>query len=132
MVARHISRDWLFRLAPLISAIGMSIVLQNFVQISQGARVKPLPPQIQGLLDDLGIAVRVGHHCARPVCARFGDVADRVAKDLPDHRAADDAATVAEDGAATPVLVLANDAMPEPAHRRAVEVQRSSGGHVKR
>jgi branched-chain amino acid transport system permease protein len=26
----------------------MSIVLQNFVQISQGARVKPLPPQIQG------------------------------------------------------------------------------------
>jgi branched-chain amino acid transport system permease protein len=26
----------------------MSIVLQNFVQITQGARVKPLPPQIQG------------------------------------------------------------------------------------
>jgi branched-chain amino acid transport system permease protein len=37
-----------FRLAPLITAIGMSIVLQNFVQISQGARVKPLPPQIEG------------------------------------------------------------------------------------
>jgi branched-chain amino acid transport system permease protein len=37
-----------FRLAPLITAIGMSIVLQNFVQITQGARVKPLPPQIQG------------------------------------------------------------------------------------
>ncbi|VDC19902.1 branched-chain amino acid ABC transporter permease [Pseudogemmobacter humi] len=37
-----------FRLAPLITAIGISIVLQNFVQISQGARVKPLPPQIQG------------------------------------------------------------------------------------
>ena len=32
-----------FRLAPLISAIGMSIVLQNFVQVSQGARVKPMP-----------------------------------------------------------------------------------------
>jgi len=31
------------RLAPLISAIGMSIVLQNYVQIAQGARVKPLP-----------------------------------------------------------------------------------------
>src|SRR5665811_1331553 len=31
-----------FRLAPLISAIGMSIVLQNFVQVSQGARVKPM------------------------------------------------------------------------------------------
>ena len=37
-----------FRLAPLITAIGMSIFLQNFVQITQGARVKPLPPQIQG------------------------------------------------------------------------------------
>ncbi|KAB2870275.1 MAG: branched-chain amino acid ABC transporter permease LivH [Bauldia sp.] len=37
-----------FRLAPLISAIGMSILLQNFVRVSQGARVKPLPPQIQG------------------------------------------------------------------------------------
>ena len=31
-----------FRLAPLISAIGMSITLQNFVQVSQGARVKPI------------------------------------------------------------------------------------------
>ncbi len=37
-----------FRLAPLITAIGMSIVLQNFVQVVQGARVKPLPPQITG------------------------------------------------------------------------------------
>ncbi len=37
-----------FRLAPLITAIGMSIVLQNFVQTSQGARVKPLQPVISG------------------------------------------------------------------------------------
>ncbi len=37
-----------FRLAPLISAIGMSIVLQNYVQVAQGARVKPLPPLIPG------------------------------------------------------------------------------------
>jgi len=37
-----------FRLAPLISAIGMSIVLQNYVQVSQGARVKPLEPQLPG------------------------------------------------------------------------------------
>lgn len=36
------------KLAPLISAIGMSIVLQNFAQITQGARVKPLPPVIRG------------------------------------------------------------------------------------
>ena len=37
-----------YRLAPLISAIGMSIILQNYVQIVQGARVKPLPPLITG------------------------------------------------------------------------------------
>ncbi|MFM1814504.1 MAG: hypothetical protein RLZ98_1199 [Pseudomonadota bacterium] len=37
-----------FRLAPLISAIGMSIVLQNLVQIVQGARVKPLQPIVTG------------------------------------------------------------------------------------
>lgn len=36
------------RLAALISAIGMSIFLQNFVQISQGARVKALQPVISG------------------------------------------------------------------------------------
>jgi branched-chain amino acid transport system permease protein len=37
-----------FRLAPLISAIGMSIFLQNYVQLMQGANVKPLPPVITG------------------------------------------------------------------------------------
>ena len=37
-----------FRLAPLISAIGMSIFLQNYVQLLQGARVKPLQPVVQG------------------------------------------------------------------------------------
>jgi cysteine desulfurase/selenocysteine lyase len=30
------------------------------------------PHDIGQVLDDLGIAVRVGHHCARPVCLRFG------------------------------------------------------------
>ncbi|MBC7136818.1 MAG: branched-chain amino acid ABC transporter permease LivH [Oceanibaculum nanhaiense] len=37
-----------FRLAPLISAIGMSIFLQNYVQLSQGARVKPIQPVVEG------------------------------------------------------------------------------------
>ncbi|MEQ9125281.1 MAG: branched-chain amino acid ABC transporter permease LivH [Alphaproteobacteria bacterium] len=37
-----------FRLAALISAIGMSIFLQNYVQLSQGARVKPLQPMVNG------------------------------------------------------------------------------------
>ena len=35
-----------FRLAPLISAIGMSIFLMNFVQVVQGPRNKPTPPML--------------------------------------------------------------------------------------
>jgi branched-chain amino acid transport system permease protein len=53
-----------FRLAPLISAIGMSIVLQNFVQISQGAEVKPLPALITGgyvLLERDGFATLISN-----------------------------------------------------------------------
>jgi branched-chain amino acid transport system permease protein len=37
-----------FRLAPLITAIGMSIALSNFVQVTQGPRNKPIPPLING------------------------------------------------------------------------------------
>jgi branched-chain amino acid transport system permease protein len=51
-----------FRLAPLISAIGMSIILQNFVQVAQGARVKPLPPLLEGgftLIDNGGFRVQL-------------------------------------------------------------------------
>ena len=36
------------RLAALITAIGMSIFLQNYVQLLQGARVKPMQPIISG------------------------------------------------------------------------------------
>ena len=36
------------RLAPLISAIGMSVLLQNYVQLLQGARVKTMAPVLQG------------------------------------------------------------------------------------
>ena len=53
-----------FRLAPLISAIGMSIILQNFVQVAQGARVKPLPPLIQGghtLIESDTFAVQISN-----------------------------------------------------------------------
>ena len=37
-----------FKLAPLISAIGMSIFLQNYVQLAQGARPKSVLPLVQG------------------------------------------------------------------------------------
>jgi branched-chain amino acid transport system permease protein len=53
-----------FRLAPLISAIGMSIILQNYVQLLQGANVKPLPPVIKGGFvygSDGGFTVRISY-----------------------------------------------------------------------
>ena len=53
------------RLAPLISAIGMSIVLSNFVQLAQGPRPKPLPPVIRGgfeiMESDSGFIVQLGY-----------------------------------------------------------------------
>jgi len=39
------------RLAPLISALGMSMLLQNSVQFLQGARIKQVPPIIEGGFD---------------------------------------------------------------------------------
>jgi branched-chain amino acid transport system permease protein len=36
-----------FRLAPLISAIGVSITLSNFVQVAQDPRNKPIPPIVR-------------------------------------------------------------------------------------
>ncbi|MBK3772769.1 branched-chain amino acid ABC transporter permease LivH [Azospirillum sp. YIM DDC1] len=49
------------RLAPLISAIGMSIFLQNYVQILQGARSKPLQPILPGNLTLMDGAVSVSY-----------------------------------------------------------------------
>ena len=53
-----------FRLAPLITAIGMSIVLENFVQVVQGARIKPLPPLVKGgyiVMDQGDFVVRLSN-----------------------------------------------------------------------
>ncbi len=53
-----------FRLAPMLSAIGMSFVLSNFAQVSQGAKVKPVPPIIPGgftLLDRDGFTVQLSY-----------------------------------------------------------------------
>jgi hypothetical protein len=43
-----------FRLAPLISAIGMSIFLSNLVQVTQGPRNKPVPFVLGEVLWQLG------------------------------------------------------------------------------
>ena len=53
-----------FRLAPMLSAIGMSFVLSNFSQVAQGARIKPVPPIITGgytLYEQDGFAVRLSN-----------------------------------------------------------------------
>jgi branched-chain amino acid transport system permease protein len=52
------------RLAPLISAIGMSIFLQNYVQLLQGARNKVLQPVIPGsvpVFERNGFAVQISY-----------------------------------------------------------------------
>jgi branched-chain amino acid transport system permease protein len=52
------------RLAPLISAIGMSIFLQNYVQLVQGARNKVLQPVIPGsvpVFERNGFAVQISY-----------------------------------------------------------------------
>jgi len=53
-----------FRLAPLISAIGMSIFLMNFVQVAQGPRNKSVPPLVQGefvLMENNGFQVTLSY-----------------------------------------------------------------------
>jgi branched-chain amino acid transport system permease protein len=46
-----------FRLAPLITAIGMSIAISNFVQLAQGPRNKPIPPLVSRTYEMFGITV---------------------------------------------------------------------------
>ncbi|MGO4834105.1 branched-chain amino acid ABC transporter permease, partial [Rhizobiaceae sp. 2RAB30] len=46
-----------FRLAPLITAIGMSIVLSNFVQVTQGPRNKPIPPMVSQTYNIGGVTI---------------------------------------------------------------------------
>jgi branched-chain amino acid transport system permease protein len=53
-----------FRLAPLISAIGMSIFLSNMVQVTQGPRNKPVPEILNGVFtfgDGSGYNVTLSH-----------------------------------------------------------------------
>ena len=84
-----------FRLAPLISAIGVSIFLSNFVQVAQGARNKPIPPMVPDVIvlatSDTGYVVALSYKqiiimattavllaifwsCSQARCARPSDV----------------------------------------------------------
>jgi len=46
-----------FRLAPLITAIGMSITLSNFIQVTQGPRNKPIPPLVGTVYNIGGLSI---------------------------------------------------------------------------
>ena len=46
-----------FRLAPLITAIGMSIALSNFIQVTQGPRNKPIPPLVTTVYEVGGLSI---------------------------------------------------------------------------
>ncbi len=46
-----------FRLAPLITAIGMSIALSNFIQVTQGPRNKPIPPLVTTTYEVFGVTI---------------------------------------------------------------------------
>jgi branched-chain amino acid transport system permease protein len=48
-----------FRLAPLITAIGMSITLSNFIQVAQGPRNKPIPQLVGTVFNFEGVAISV-------------------------------------------------------------------------
>ncbi len=50
-----------FRLAPLITAIGMSIALSNFVQVTQGPRNKPIPALINDSISLFGTGVIISY-----------------------------------------------------------------------
>jgi branched-chain amino acid transport system permease protein len=54
-----------FRLAPLISAIGMSIVLQEYVRITQGGRPKPMQPIVTGGYEIMQRAAESGEFIVR-------------------------------------------------------------------
>src|SRR3954451_17717934 len=46
-----------FRLAPLITAIGMSIALSDFIQVTQGPRNKPIAGMVTSVYDIGGISI---------------------------------------------------------------------------
>src|SRR6516164_1882977 len=69
-----------FRLAPLISAIGMSIFLSNFVQVAQGPRVKSIPPffnEVIVLMSGNGYDVAISYKQDQKMAALLGVDVDR-------------------------------------------------------
>jgi len=62
---------------PRLAAIEGVRIIGPSVPVSRGATIAFTvagvhPHDVAQLLDEYGIAVRAGHHCARPVCVRYG------------------------------------------------------------
>jgi cysteine desulfurase/selenocysteine lyase len=75
-VAAH-ERELVEYALPRLAAIEGLRIIGPSVPVSRGATiaftVKGVHPHdVAQLLDEYGIAVRAGHHCARPVCVRYG------------------------------------------------------------
>ena len=75
-----------YRVTPDLGTITLLIadfVLPNGLAFSPDEKVISFtlrgvhPHDVAQLLDERGIAVRAGHHCARPVCVRYGVPATR-------------------------------------------------------
>jgi len=75
-VAAH-ERDLVEYALPRLAAIDGVRIIGPSVPVSRGATIAFTvagvhPHDVAQLLDEYGIAVRAGHHCARPVCVRYG------------------------------------------------------------
>jgi len=75
-VAAHERDVTAYALEQLSAVEGLTIIGPS-TPVDRGGAVSFLlgdihPHDIGQVLDEQGIAVRVGHHCARPVCTRFG------------------------------------------------------------
>jgi len=75
-VAAH-ERELVEYALPRLAAVEGVRIIGPAVPVSRGATiaftVKGVHPHdVAQLLDEFGIAVRAGHHCARPVCVRYG------------------------------------------------------------
>jgi cysteine desulfurase / selenocysteine lyase len=75
-VSRHEQELTAYLLAGLSSQSGLRIIGPTTMDQRGGAVSFVLdgihPHDVGQLLDEYGVAVRVGHHCARPACLRYG------------------------------------------------------------
>ena len=76
-VAAHEQQITAYALDRLQQVEGLRVIGPRDRRTARGAAISFAlgdlhPHDVGQVLDELGIAVRVGHHCARPVCLRFG------------------------------------------------------------